>query len=88
MTAHPQAVAAAAEALGLIPGTTVVYPQSVAATVVAAAAPHIERAIREQVAADIEAEWQEVCGGYRNLDVCESCRGYDDAARIARGGAA
>ena len=41
--------------------------------------------VRERIALSIEAAWDEQCSGYRNPDVCESCRAYEDAVSIARG---
>lgn len=89
MTAHPEAVAAAARAMNRYandrerprPATFDGY----ATAAVAAAAPHIERAIREQVAAEIEAYCYDHHGAFRgtpsNRIVCHRCR---DAVRGVR----
>lgn len=91
MTTDP--IEAAAEALHLMRcpgclepiGHATPLDRDLAEVAVAAARPVIEAQVRAAVAAAIRAEWREECSGYTNLDVCQSCRAYDTAARIAEG---
>lgn len=86
-----EAVKAVAEALTLIPGTTVTYPKSVAATVVDAVWPVIERAVRVQAAAEVRA-LRHPTGYHRKgltpeeaAPFCATCDRFTAAARIVEG---